>query len=191
MKVFSTVALCLCVLSTEAFAQSTTFQKVRPFADQHVNHSTLGTSLRLGVFAYDQPIALNAATSQTDAPLIGQVSQDGTSGVPLRVWPSAYRSYGTPARSAVPGPFAYTSVEHGTRCLSGALEPFQVASCIGLPGFDRPAITRLQSVAARIMRHYNWQGNMGVNRRCVRSLSCSSVYEKSVLQRVAVRPPPD
>jgi hypothetical protein len=189
MNIFSTGALFLCVLGAEAFAQSKSVQQIGPLAYQHLNFSVAGASLRLGVATLNQRTAVNPATSQTNAPLVGQVSQDGMSGVPLRLWPPAYRSFRTPAKSAVSAPFAYTTVEQDTRCSSGVLEPFQVASCIGLPGFDRPAITRLQNLAAHVMRHYNWQGNVGMNRTCVRSMSCSSLYEKSVLQRMAVRPP--
>lgn len=188
MKVFSTAALLFCVLSPNAFAQSIAFQQVGPLAYQHLKHSVPGASFWLATFTYDQPPVVNAATSQTNARLIGQVFKDSRSSASLRLWPSAYRS-GSPAGSVVPPRFVYTNFDHGSRCFSGALEPFQAASCIGLPGFERPAISRLQNVAAHLMRHYHWQGNVGMNRTCVRSLSCSSVYEKSVLQRMTVRPP--
>ena len=189
MKVFSTAAVFLCVIGAAAFAQSTSVQQVGSLAYRDVNHSIPGMSFGLGMFAYRQSTAVSAATSHGNASLIGQVLKHSRSSASLGLWPSAYPSYGTPSGFRRPAPFMHSSSDHGSRCLSGALEPFQVASCIGLPGFDKAAINRLENMAAHFMRHYNWQGNMGVNRACVRSLSCSSVYERSVLQRMAVRPP--
>lgn len=189
MKVISTAAFFLCLLNAEAFAQSTRFQQIGPATYEHVNRSIPRISFRLGMFAYDQPTAVNATISQSHAPLIGQTFKDGRSSASPRLWPSAYGSYGIPAAFPVPAPFAYKSFDHGTRCFSGALKPFQVVSCIALPGFDRPALNRVENIAAHVMRHYDWKGNVGVNRTCVRSLSCSSIYEKSVLQRIAVRSP--
>lgn len=188
MKVISAGAFFLCLLNAQAFAQSTSFQQIGPATYEHVNRSIPRISFLLGMFAYEQP-TVNAATSQAHAPLIGQIFKDGRSSASLRLWPSAYRSYGTPAGFLIPAPFAYKSFDHGTRCFSGALKPLQVVSCIALPGFDRPALTRVENIAAHVMRHYDWQGGVGVNRTCVRSLSCSSIYEKSVLQRMAVRSP--
>lgn len=144
MKVFAAPILFLCLLSVEAFAQST--QAV---------------------------------------PLIGQV---GTPGTLPRFWPR-FPSYRTPADSVASAPFSYRSFDHGTQCSDEILEAFQIASSIGLPGFDRPAFNRIQNVVVHIARHYGSEETVRVNRDCVRSLSCSSLYEKSVIQRIPLRPP--
>ena len=185
MKAFSTAIFFLSVLSAEAFAQSTKFQQVGPLAYKHLNYSAVYGSFPLGVLVYYQPIAPDASTSQTTVPLIGHV---GISSTPPRLW-SYFWSYGTPAKSLGSVPFAYRTFDHGTRCSGGALEAFQIASCMGLLGLDRPALNRFQNVVVHVMRHYSSQEAVHVNRECVRSLSCSNLYEKSVVQRMAVRPP--
>jgi hypothetical protein len=185
VKSFSTTIFFLSLLSSEAFAQSTKFQQVGPFAYEHFNQPAEHASFRLGVLVYYQPIVVDAPTSQTTVPSIGHV---GTSSTPPRL-SSYFPSYGTPPKSLDSVPFAYRTFDHGTWCSGGALEAFQIASCMGLLGFDRPALNRFQHVIVHVMRHYASQEAVHVNRECVRSLSCSSLYEKSVVQRMAVRPP--
>ena len=185
MKVFAAPILFLSLLSTEAFAQSTTFQQVGPLAYEHLNNSAARASFRLGVAVYYQPIVVDAPTSQTTIPLIGQV---GISSKPPRLWPY-FPSYGIPAKSLGSAPFAYRRFDHGTRCSGGTLEPFQIASCISVLGFDSPALNHVQNVVVHAMRHYSWQEAVRVNRDCVRSLSCSSLYEKAAVRRIALRPP--
>jgi hypothetical protein len=185
MKAFPTAIFFLSLLSAEAFAQSTKFQQVGPLAYKHLNHSAVYASFPLGVLVYYQPMVPDASTSQTTVPLIGHV---GTSSTPPRLW-SYFPSYGTPAKSLGSVPFAYRSFDHGTRCSRGTLEASQIASCIGRLEFDRPALNRFQNVVVHVMRHYASQEPVRVNRECVRSLSCSSLYEKSVVERMAVRPP--
>ncbi|MBV9498339.1 MAG: hypothetical protein JO138_03090 [Acidobacteriaceae bacterium] len=185
VKAFSTAIFFLSLLSAEAFAQSTPFQQVDPLTYEHFNHSAEHASFRLGVLVYYQPMVVDAPTSQTTVPLIGHVR---TSSTPPRLW-SYFPSYGTPVKPLGSVPFAYRNFDHGTGCSGGGLEAFQIASCMGLLEFDRPALNRLQNVIVHVMRHYSSQEAVRVNRECVRSLSCSNLYEKSVVERMAVRPP--
>ena len=184
MKVLAAPILFLSLLSTDAFAQSTTFQRVGTLAYERLNNSVAHASFRLGVAAYYQPVVVDATTSQTTIRLIGQV---GTSRTSPRLWPYL-PSYTTPAfRASLP--FTYRSFDGATESSGAVLEAFQIAGSIGLLGFDRPALNHVQNVVVHVMRHYSWQEAVRVNRDCVRSLSCSSLYEKSVVQRIALRPP--
>lgn len=173
------------LLCADALAQSATFHQVGPLASDHLNHSAEDPSFGLGVPAYYQPIVVNARTSQTTVPLIGQV---GSSSMPPRLSPY-FPSHATPAKSLASVPFTYRTFDHGSRCFGGRLGTVQVASCIGLLGFDRPELNRLQNVVVHVMRHYTWREAVHVNHTCVRSLSCSSLFEKSVVERIALRPP--
>jgi hypothetical protein len=183
MKAFSTAIFFLSLLSSGAFAQSTNFQQVGPLAYEHFNHSAEQASFRLGVLVYYQPMVADACTSQTTVPLIGPViGHVGTSSTPPCLW-SYFPSYGSAATSLGSVPFAYRSFDHGTRCSGGASEASQIASCMRVLGLDRPALNRFESVVVHVMQHYGSQEAVRVNRECVRSLSCSSLYEKSVVDR--------
>lgn len=185
MKVFAAPILFLCLLSVEAFAQSTTFQQVGPLAYERFNNPVAGASFRLGVAAHYDPIAVNAPGSQAAVHLIGQV---GTPNTLPRLWPH-FSSYGTLADSVASAPFSYRSFDQGTQRSDEIREAFQIASSIGFLGFDGPAFNRIQNMVVHIARHYGSQEAVRVNRDCVRSLSCSSLYEKSVIQRIPLRPP--
>ena len=185
VKAFSTAIFLLSLLSAEAFPQSTNFQYFGPLAYEHFNHSVEHALFRLGALVYYRSIVVDAPTSRTTVPLVGHV---GISSTPPRL-SSYFPSYSTPAKSLRSVPFAYRSFDPGTRCSGGALEACQIASCIGLLGFDRPALNRFQNVVVHVMRHYGSHEAVRVNRECVRSLSCSSLYEKSAVERMAVRPP--
>ncbi len=161
--------LFLPLLGAEAFAQSTTFQYAGPLAHEHLNNSATPASVQHGV---------------TAIPLL---PYRGTSTKPAQMW-TYLRSYRAPANSRASVSFGYSSFGQGSAC-SGALKPFQIASCIGLIGLGSSALNRVQNVVVHIMRHYDWQEAVRVNRDCARSLSCSSLYEKSAIRRIALRPP--
>ena len=184
MKVFSTAILFLSLFSGEALAQNTTFPQTGGLAYEHLNYSAAGASFLLGVAAYHEPVVVDAPTSQITASLMGHF---GPSTTPPRLLPY-FPSYTTPAFQASL-PFTYRCFDGGTRSSGEILEAFQIASSIGLPGFDGPALNRVQNMVVHVMRHYDWHEAVRVNRDCVRSLSCSSLYEKSLVQRMALRPP--
>lgn len=189
MKVLCTTILFLYLSSAAVFAQSTRFQQIGLFTYDRFDPSFASASLQPGRFAYTQVTDADVATSQSNGLFPCRLYNKDTSGRSLRPWRAEYSSYARPAGSLVSAPFAYTTVNHSTRCSGGALDPFRIASCIGSLGFDTPALNRVQNVVAHVMRHYSWHEAVRVNRDCVRSLSCSSLYEKSVVQRMALRPP--
>ena len=186
MKLFFTAILFLSLTTAEALAQSTIFQQAGPLVYEHLNHAGAHASFNIRVAAHYHRLAADAPRSHTAVPLIRHI---GTSSTQPRLWPQ-FPSYGMPPADSVASvPFAYRTFDHRTRCSGGAVEPFQIASCIGSLGFDTPALNRVQTVVVHVMRHYSSQEAVRVNRDCVRSLSCSSLYEKSVVQRIALRPP--
>ena len=184
-KAFFTAIFFHSLLTAEAFAQNSRFQLAGPLVYEHLNHSMADTSFQLSGRVYYEPIVVDAPTSQTTVPFIGHVRASTT---PPHLWPY-FPSYGTPAKSLNAVPLAYRSFDRCTRRVGGASDGFQIASGIGFLGFDRPALHRLQNVVVHAMRHYSWQEAVRVNRECLRSLSCSSLYEKSLVQRMTVRPP--
>jgi hypothetical protein len=188
MKVFCTAILFVHVSSAAVFAQSTTFQQIGLFTYGGFGHSLTSASLQRA-FCYNHVTDTHIATSQSIALFTGRLYNKETSSRSLRPWRPDYPSYATAAGSLVSAPLAHTSFDNSTPCSGGALEAFQIASCIGLLGFDTPAFNRVQKLVVHVMRHYSWQEAERVNRECVRSLSCSSLYEKSAVQRRALKPP--
>jgi hypothetical protein len=188
MNVFCTAILFLCLSNPALLGQSTTFQQIDLFTYGRSDHSFTSASLQ-PAFTYNHVTYADVAASQSIGLFMRRFYNKGTSSRSLRPWRSDYQTYATAAASRVSTPFAHTSFDKSTRCSGGRLEPSQIASCIGLLGFDRPALNRVQKLAVHVMRHYSWEEGMRVNRECVRSLSCSSLYEKWAVQRRALKPP--
>lgn len=188
MNVFCTAILFLCLSSPALLAQSTTFQQMDLFTYARFDRLLTSASSQ-PAFTYKHVTYADLATSQSIGLFTGRLYNKATPSRLLRPWGSGYPTYARAAGSLVSTPFAHTSFDNSTPCSGGTLEPSQIASCIGLLGFDNPALNRVQKLAVHVMRHYSWEEGMRVNRECARSLSCSSLYEKSAVQRRALKPP--
>ncbi len=73
-------------------------------------------------------------------------------------------------------------------CGNGGSAGFQNMRPFGYQYIFDTKKSRRQGAVDYIMRHYRWRPAVAVNARCVRSLSCGSLYEQS-LRRPAIDSP--
>ncbi len=180
--------------SALGFAQSGTSQQNRPFLYRHHVYIGMGALLRVGAPTDYHPTAAEAGTLQIPAPFTRRFYDEGASSASRRLRPLDYSHAGcdVSARAHASAQLVYRSVDYETRCFDQEFKPFQHACCRTVREFDRPALNRLQKLIIHAaMQHYGLQGGQALNRECVRSLSCGTLYQQSVLQRLAVKPPND
>ena len=80
-------------------------------------------------------------------------------------------------------PFSYKLSKSADQYFPIRIGPLRYTFWSQTPGHDRPAGGALQNFVDGVMRHYANHPVMPLNDACVRSLTCNSLYERSVRRR--------
>ena len=82
-------------------------------------------------------------------------------------------------------PFSYTSAENRSDYFPIRLGPIRYTVWPRVPQSAKPAGGWLQSIIDGILGHYTSDPVVPVNKRCLRALSCNSLYEQALRRRAA------
>jgi hypothetical protein len=129
-------------------------------------------------------IAVVSSTSDSIEPFAFRTYKSGSS-TPLSLLRLNYWS-ATRATSATSGtvtPFSYTIARDGFDYFPLGLGPMRYTFWPRTSQFNRPAGGRLQSLIDGVLRHYTSHPVVPVNERCLRWLSCNSLYEQALRRR--------
>ncbi len=129
-------------------------------------------------------IAAPSPTLEMIERFTGRMYNDGSS-APLSLLRSNYCSamQATSATSRTSTPFSYTIAQDRLGYFPLRLGPLRYTFRPPSSQFNRPADGRLQKVVDGVLRHYTSHPVVPLNDRCVRSLSCASLYEEALRRR--------
>jgi hypothetical protein len=105
---------------------------------------------------------------------------------PLRF--NSYSKQDTSATFRISTPFSYTIAKDRFDYFPVKVGPLRYTFWPRNSQLNRPVGGRLQNLVDGVLRHYTSRPVIPVNERCLRSLSCNSLYEQAVRRR-AVRSP--
>jgi len=80
-------------------------------------------------------------------------------------------------------PFSYSMGKDRGDYFPVKVGPLRYTFWSQAPQFDRPAGGRFQNLVDGVLRHYTSDPVVPVNKRCVRSLSCNSLYDQALRRR--------
>lgn len=183
MNVLSRAMLLVVISPVAVFCQTAASQ------DEHF----LGTRFSVAPTHISQPIALVSSLHDTASitavswgiePFTYHSYKDGGY---ASLSPLHFRSE-SPVRSAlatsrISTRFNYTTSNAGLKYFPIKLGPVRYTFSLRVSDLNRPAAAKFQNVIDGVLRHYTWRAVVVMNDRCVRSLSCTSLYEQALRRR--------
>ena len=98
---------------------------------------------------------------------------------------NCYDAPGGLARHGIVPPFSYTLSQSSSDNFPVKIGPLRYTVWSHVPPSEKPSSGWLQNVVDGFLRHYTSNPVVPANERCLRSLSCNSLYEQA-LRRKAV-----
>ena len=173
MYVLSRAMLLILVSTAAAFCQTAPSQDTRRFfvaySDFEVMHS---------------PRPIGALSVNTGIPAVPVTSDNADLALLTRLrFTCCIGRQATSATYRTLTPFSYTIAKDRFDYFPVKVGPLRYTFWSRTSQFNRPAGGRLQNLVDGVLRHYTSDPVIPLNKKCVRSLACNSLYEQAVRRR--------
>jgi hypothetical protein len=184
MKVLSRATLVMAICSAPVFCQTAPSKDPQPSFSARDDVTAMDPRQPIGAMTFHDGIVAAPATFRMIAPFRCSTYKNG-SYVPATLlrFNSCYAAQDAPEASRVLTPFSYTTAKDRFEYFPIKLGPVRYTFWSRTSQFNRPAAGRLQNVVDGLLRHYTSNPVVPVNERCLRWLSCNSLYKQALRRR--------